>query len=147
MSNRVTQPTATIEDARHALCHRLAEVIRQGDVGMQVRFVQEGETSLIWIYSKKDHEWRKRDDLAIDAHLTEPLFDLCEGLFAQKYADAWTCHRTDHSDRTDFELKFSRESIEPHVKGNLDSYLLGCLSHEHHDSGRDSRRRIHFRKG
>ena len=145
MTSHANSAATTYEDARHELSHRLAQVIREGQVGMQVRFVQEGDSHLVWVYTRKEHEWKKRDDCALSANVAEPLYDLLEGLFAQKYADAWTVHRTEHSDRIDFELKFSRESIEPHIKGDLESYLNGCLAHDHHDSGADSRRRIRFR--
>ncbi len=146
MTNRMSKPTATMEEARRQISQRLAAIIREGHLGIQVRFVQEGETSLIWVYTESEHEWKKRDDFALSPHLAEPLWDLLEGLSTQDYSDAWTCHRVEHRDRTEFELKFRRASLEPHITGDLESYLLGCLSHRHHDSGADSRRRIRFRK-
>lgn len=146
MTNRIVSQMALIDDARRDLCHRLAQAIREGEHGLQVRFVQSGRVaSAVWIYTLQHHEWRKRDDLAITDELAEPLHELMEGLFHQTFSDAWTCHRAEHSDRTDFELKFAREAIAPHVKADLESYLNGCLSHAHHDSGQDSRRRMGFR--
>jgi hypothetical protein len=146
MSPKVALRVASVDDARRELCHQLTHVIREGATGMQVRIVTEGETSkFAWIYTQQQHEWKKRDDLVLSSAVIEPIQVLLEGLFKQEYSDAWTCHRHDHRDRTDFELKFCRESIEPHVKADLESYLNGCLSHAHHDSGHDSRRRMGFR--
>ena len=145
MNSRVPV-VATIDDARRELCHRLAVAIREGETALQVRIVRTGnQPEVNWIYTQQHHEWKKRDELAIPAAMTDALHELLEGLFKQKYSDAWTVHRSEHSDRIDFELKFTRESIEPHVKGDLESYLNGCLSHAHHDSGQDSRRRMGFR--
>ena len=146
MSPKVALPVASVDAARRELCHRLTQAIREGETGIQVRIVREGQIgNYAWVYTQQHHEWKKRDDLALSAAVVEPIKVLLEGLFKQEYADAWTCHRHDHSDRTDFELKFCRESIEPHVKADLESYLNGCLSHSHHDSGQDSRRRMGFR--
>ena len=146
MTTRVDPPAASIDEARHELCLRLAKAIREGEHGLQVRLVKTGNSQVeAWIYTQQHHEWKKRDDLAVVSPMVEPLRVLLEGLFHQKFSDAWTCHRTEHHDRTDYELKFVRESIDPHVKGDLESYLTGCLSHAHHDSGQDSRRRMGFR--
>ena len=145
MNTRVDPPEATNADARHALCRHLVQTIREGEIGMKIRFVQTDETTReLWVYTNRQHAWTKRDDLIVPLHLATAMQSLLEGLAKQEYADAWTCHSTKHSDRIDFEIKFSRESIEPHVKGDLESYLNGCLAHEHHDSGKDSRRRIRF---
>ena len=146
MTRQVEHPAPSIDEARRELCERLTRAIREGETGLQVRLVQSGNAKNdVWVYTQQQHEWKKRDDLAISALLAEPLENLLEGLFKQKYSDAWTCHRAEHSDRVDYELKFARESITPHVTGDLESYLTGCLSHAHHDSGQDSRRRMGFR--
>lgn len=145
MTTHVDSPAATMDEARRELCQRLAEAIREGGSGIQVRLLRVNQaTTEAWVYVKREHEWRKRNDLALSANLAEMLRELLEHLCTREYADAWTCHRAEHSDRTDFELKFHRETVEPHMAGDLESYLNGLLFHGHHDSGKDARRRIRF---
>jgi hypothetical protein len=145
MTTRVEAPVATLDDARREFCQRFATAIREGGSGIQVRFLKVNqEITEAWIYVYHEHEWRKRNDLAISAHLVGVLWELLESLSTREFADAWTCRRAEHSDRTDFELKFHREALEQHLEGDLESYLNGCLFHGHHDSGKDERRRIRF---
>lgn len=146
MATHVDPPAATMEDARCELCQRLAEAIREGGSGIQVRLLRANQVATeAWVYVNRDHEWRKRNDLALSAHLVEMLQDQLEHLCTREFADAWTCRRTEHSDRIDFELKFHRELVVPHLKGDLESYLNGILFRGHHDSGKDARRRIQFK--
>ena len=146
MPTRAESPVGAFDEARHQLCHRLAIVLREGQTGLQIRFVQTGQSEpQLWIYTLQQHSWTKRDDLVIADELRSSLQELLEGLFRPEFADEWTCHRSEHSDRLEFELKFSRDRITPHLHGDLESYLIGCLSHAHHDSGQDSRRRMGFR--
>lgn len=146
MTTHVDPPAATMDEARRELCQRLAVAIREGNSGIQIRLLRVNQaTTEAWVYVHREHEWRKRDDLALSANLAETVRELMEHLVTREYADAWTCHRTDHSDRTDFELKFHRESLEPHLAGDLEAYLNGLLFHGHHDSGKDARRRIRFK--
>ncbi len=145
MPTHVDPPAATMDEARRELCQRLAEAIREGGFGIQVRLLRVGQMATeAWVYVRREHEWQKRDDLALSANLAELVQELLEHLATREYADAWSCHRTDHSDRIDFELKFHRESIEPHLTGDLAAYLNGLMFHGHHDSGKDARRRIRF---
>ena len=145
MTTHVDPPAAAIDQARRELCQRLTEAIREGASGIQVRCLRVNQTNTeAWVYVNCEHEWRKRNDLALSTNLADILQDQLEHLSTREYADAWTCRRTEHSDRTDFELKFHRESIEPHLAGDLESYLNGLLFLGHHDSGKDARRRIRF---
>lgn len=145
MTTHVDSPAVMMDDARRELCQRIAEAIREGHFGIQVRFLRVNPaTTEPWVYVIREHEWRKRNDLALPVNLTEVLQELLENLASREYADAWTCHRAEHSDRTDFELKFHREIVEPHLTGDLAAYLNGLLFHGHHDSGKDARRRIRF---
>lgn len=145
MTTHVEPPAAAMDEARREFCQRLAQAIREGTSGIQVRFLRVNQvTTEAWVYVNREHEWRKRNDLALSANLADMLRDQLEHLFTREYADAWTCRRTEHNDRTDFELKFNRESVEPHLAGDLESYLNGLLFHGHHDSGKDARRRIRF---
>lgn len=145
MSTQVYVPVATMADARRELCQRLADAIRDGGSGIQVRFLRVNQANTqAWVYVNHMHEWRKRNDLALSAHLANLLQDLLENLSARECADAWACRRVEHRDRTDFELKFHRESVEPRLDGDLESYLNGCLFHGHHDSGKDARPRSRF---
>ena len=145
MTTQVDPPAATMDDARRELCQRLAVAMREGGFGIQIRLLRVHEaTTDAWIYVNRGHEWQKRNDLALPVQLAEMVQELLEHLTTREYADAWTCHRADHSDRTDFELKFHREAVEPHLKGDLEAYLNGLLFHGHHDSGKDARRRIRF---
>ena len=146
MTTHVDSPAATMDDARREFCQRLAQAIREGGSGIQVRLLRVNQAMTeAWVYVNHEHEWRKRDDLALSANLAEMLRELLEHLCTREYADAWTCHRAEHSDRTDFELKFHRETVEPHMAGDLEAYLNGLLFHGHHDSGKDARRRIRFK--
>ena len=147
MTKHVDSPAGTLDDARRELCQRLATAIREGSSGIQVHLVQaDQDIKEIWVYVHREHEWRKRNDLALPSHLGELLEELLENLTSRDYADTWSCRRTDHSDRTDFELKFNRDSVAAQLEGDLAAYLNGCLFHGHHDSGKDARRRIRFRE-
>jgi len=145
MTTHVDPLAATMDDARRELCQRLAEAIREGGSGIQVRLLRVNQaTTEAWVYVNREHEWRKRNDLALPANMAELVQELLEHLATREYADTWACHRAEHSARIDFELKFHRESVEPHLKGDLEAYLNGLLFHGHHDSGKDARRRIRF---
>lgn len=147
MTTRVETPAETADDARRELCQRLATALREGSVGIQVRFPRvDQEIKEAWVYAHHEHEWRKRNDLAVPSHLAGVLEELLENLITREYADTWTCRRSDHSDRIDFELKFNRDSVVEHLEGDLESYLNGCLFHGHHDSGKDARKRMRFKE-
>jgi hypothetical protein len=140
-------PTPPQEIARHELCRKLAEVIRNGESVLQIRFLDASpETHDVWVYVRDHHDWKKRDDLAFPPGLHDGLLDLLEGLVHQKFSDDWSCARHEHHQRVDFVLNFAREALEKHLSNGLESYLNGCLAHSHHDSGQDSRRRIRFQQ-
>jgi len=145
MAKNSTLSMSALDEARRELCKSLVASIQEGDVGLQVRFLRnEEEVSEAWIYTRKEHEWTKRNDLTVSQSLLQPMCTLLEGLSRQEFTDPWMIRRTSHSDRIDFELKFHRDAIEPHLNRDLESFLIGCLSHGQHDSGKDARRRIRF---
>ena len=142
----VSRSNDQVDDARHALCHSLAEGLRGGATAFQVRFHQVKDLPAeAWVYSHVKNDWHKRDDFSIGVPLVAELFDQCVTLASREYADVWTLRRTDHRDRTDFELKFRHEAIAEHLNDGLEKYLMGCLFLGHHDSGKDSRHRMGFR--
>ena len=138
-----SQPVLNHDDVQRELCQRLAVAMRTGIFGFQIRCIKQGESGPeAWIYVHQDHQWEKRDDLALPSSLTSDLLEQMELISTREYSDAWTCRRISHSDRTDFELKFRREHVESHLDNNLESYLYGALFLAQHDSGKDARRRI-----
>jgi hypothetical protein len=140
------QKSTDVDGVRHSVCAKLAKGMQLGAFGFQFRFIRRGGIPVeAWVYCHQDHEWRKRDDITFPADVAEELFDEFEMISKRDYADDWSCRRIDHSDRTDFELKFRREAMDSHMQNGLESFLMGCLFYGHHDSGEDSRRRIKFR--
>jgi hypothetical protein len=141
-----TSSTDSVDVARHALCHSLAGGLCSGATAFQVRFHRTKETPTeTWVYSRARDDWRKRDDFSLSGPAIAELFEQCVTLANREYADIWTLRRTDHGDRTDFELKFRHEAIAGHLDDGLEKYLMGCLFLGHHDSGKDSRHRMGFR--
>jgi hypothetical protein len=135
-----------VDEARHQLCHGLATGIHEGNCSFQIRIQQpHGIPVEAWIYTQVDHEFRKRNDLAIAPELAGVLMLQLETLAGRDFTDAWSLRRADHHDRIDFELKFRHDVVSSHVTDNLESYLYGCLFHGHHDTGKDARHRIGFR--
>lgn len=145
-STPAPRPNDMVDEARNALCRNLAEGLRGGASAFQIRFHRTHDTPTeAWVYSHTKDDWRKRDDLPFGSSLVADLYDQFVILASREYADIWTLRRTDHSDRTDFELKFRHEAIADHVKDGLETYLMGCLFLGRHDSGKDSRHRMGFR--
>lgn len=145
-----TQQTSSASAAdttkiRQDICKDLAAGIHAGAYGLQFRFLHKDDTvSDVWLYRYHGHEWHKQRDYSVDAADMPGLYDQLELIASREFADVWNCRRIDHSDRTDFELKLNPESMQAHLNANLESYLMGCLFSGHHDSGKDSRRRIRF---
>ena len=146
-SHKSSTPHASdnVDEARQALCKSLARGLSEGANSYQIRFHRTKDhpdtPTEVWIYAHTHDDWKKRDDLAIANHLVAALWGEFLTLASREYSDIWTLRRADHSDRTDFELKFRHEAIVDHVNGGLESYLLGCLFLGRHDSGKDDRRR------
>ena len=141
-----SQSVSADDNARNEFCHRLADAMRTGVFRFQVRFLRhEGVLGEVWLYVHQSHEWVKQHDDDFPPELVPNLWAQMEMIATRKYADSWACLRADHPDRTDFKLMFRRKFVERHLKSNLESFLNGCLFHGHHDSGKDSRRRIRFR--
>jgi hypothetical protein len=135
-----------VDEARKQLCHGLAQAMRCGAFSFQVRIHRpHGEPAEAWLYAHADHEWRKRNDLPIAPAVAGDLMEQLEMLVKRSFSDVCSLHRTDHSDRADFELKFRQDVVSPHVGDGLESYLMGCLFLGHHDSGKDARHQIRFR--
>lgn len=142
-----TQSMAVVDDTvvRRDLCRKIADGMRSGAFGFQLRFVRSGDEVLeAWIYDYQDHQWRKRGTFTDSPVIARELFHQIEMISTREFADNWSCRRIDHSDHTDFEIKFHREAIEAHLEADLESYLMGCLFSGHHDSGLNERRRIRF---
>ena len=134
------------DQVRHEVCAQLATMVRSGIDGFLLRFVnRDGNPVDCWIYSYEKHQWHKRNDFPVDSISVPSLFDDFENLSHRDVSDTWSCRRVDHGEHLDFELKFKPEGLEAHRTGDVESFLMGTLFGSHHDSGRDSRRRIRFR--
>lgn len=140
-----TQPATSVDDARRALCDKLAGAMHAGILRFQIRFIHPQEdVENVWLYVHQKDAWQKRDDLAFPTELAASLFDQMEMVSSREFADAWNCRRIDHPDRTDFELAFRHDAISHALAGDLKSFINGCLFHGHHDTGKNQRRRIRF---
>ena len=146
--NHESQAVVDIDALRRDLCQKMADGMRLGVFGFQIRVLHPGDSPTeAWLYVHQEHEWRKRTDVQFSATAAKGLLDELEHVATQEHADDWTCRRIEHSDRTDFELTFRREGVQSHVDdkpGHLESFLVGCLFFGHHDSGKDSRHRIRY---
>jgi hypothetical protein len=130
---------------RRDLCKKIAEGLHDSTFGFQLRLVGKDQIfSDAWLYRFRDHEWKKDRESVCESSAIAELFRQLEMIASREVADAWNCRRINHSDRVDFELKFHPESVNGHLNGDLESYLMGCLFYGHHDTGKDSRRRIRF---
>ncbi|MBM4074411.1 MAG: hypothetical protein FJ267_02050, partial [Planctomycetes bacterium] len=70
MAKNSTLSMSALDEARRELCKSLVASIQEGDVGLQVRFLRnEEEVSEAWIYTRKEHEWTKRNDLTVSQSL------------------------------------------------------------------------------
>lgn len=144
MTKDIQSAMPEIDEVRRLACNTMGERIRSGAFVFQFRFLRrEGVPVEVWLYEHVDRQWQKID-LSFPANAVAELYEQITLLAKRDYADDWSCRRIDHSDRTDIELKFRRERIEPLIARNLESHLLGCLFYGHHDSGLDARHRIRF---
>lgn len=131
---------------RNNFCEQLATKIRSGTDRFLIRFTRRDATPIeCWIYARQNHQWQKCDDLSIDSNVVSPLLEDMESVSHRDVSDAWSCRRVDHQEHVDFELQFRPMKLESHQDGDLESFLLGTLFCGHHDTGKDSRRRIQFR--
>lgn len=141
-SIQITMPDT--DEVRRAACKAMAQQIRSGAFDFQFRFHRrDGVPVEVWLYQHVDRQWKKIE-FQFPANAVAELYEQMSVLAKRDYADDWSCHSIDHCDRTDIELKFRRERVEPQIERNLESYLLGCLFYGHHDSGLDARHRIRF---
>jgi hypothetical protein len=141
-----SDPDMFVDETRQKLCQLLATAMREGASRFHLRFPRrDDEIEGVWFYTHQSNEWNKRDDLAMPQRLVPALWDQMENVSSRNVADYGSCRRVDHADRTDFDLTFHRADYEQHLAGNLESYLNGRLFYGHHDSGKDSRRRMTFK--
>lgn len=133
--------TDVVDTARHELCSHFAQSLRGG--ALQVRVRMHRQTGEAWFYEHRDNHWHKRDEAIRDPQLFESIADQLTLLASKPLGDAIKVTLHDSADWHDTDVTFRRDAITGHLQKSLESHLLGLLFRDHHDSQKDSRRRIH----
>lgn len=141
MKTSSTRSPADLTDtARHELCAQFAKSLRGG--ALQVRVRLHPQTTEAWFYEHRDNQWHKRDAVIRDADLFANVADQLTLLGSKPHGDAVKVTLHNSADWHDTDLTFHREAVADHLEGALESYLLGLLFRDHHDSAKDSRHQV-----
>lgn len=136
----------TVDQARSELCRHLAQLMVTGAHNFRIRtFLSDGEPVRGFLYTYRNHAWRKVEDMELSQDTVAALGEQLDMLVSRAHADAWSVRQKKFADRRDVDIRFHRDSIDPHLNGNLASFLLGSLFLGHHDSRKDVRRQMRWR--
>ncbi|MBI5761647.1 MAG: hypothetical protein HZA46_24320 [Planctomycetales bacterium] len=136
----------TVDQARTELCRHLARLMVAGSHNFRIRtFLSDGEPVRGCLYTYRNHAWRKVEDVDLSQSIVEVLDEQLDMLVSRAHADAWSARQKNFADRRDVDIRFHRDAIDPHLNGNLASFLLGSLFLGHHDSRKDVRRQMRWR--
>ena len=147
-SNSTVSCSSTVDprradEARAELCQRVACMLRDGAVGVRVRL--DSPTGEAWFYEHKSNAWHKQADVIHDRTLACALSEQLDILASKPDGDILKIARHDASDWHETDLHFRRDAIAHRLDDKLESYVLGLLFGDHHDSKQDIRR--HPRSG
>lgn len=135
-----------VDQARVELCRWLAKSLNGGLFHVRVRFpLVNGVPGEAWFYVHRDNTWHKETEIITDAPLVEALAEETDLLASKGHADEWSVRQNSAHDWKETDLQFHREPLADHLGKKLESYLMGLLFRDRHDSRQD--RRQHLRNG
>lgn len=145
MSSSKAGAVAT-DEARTELCRWAAHALNAGLVHLRVRFPMTNDgASEVWFYVHRDNAWHKENEIITDAPLVAALAEEAELLASKGRADEWSARHQSTHDWMQLDIQFHREPLAKHLGPKLESYLMGLLFRDRHDSQQDRRQRL--RKG
>ena len=132
-----------VDAARQMLCRRLAQAFNDKQYNFRVRITeQNGKPQAAHFYAHDAHGWQKAGETVSDLGIVNALKGTLELLSSAEHHDAWSLRTQAHSDGRDTEMRFHPEKLGDHKADQLESFLMGLLFRDHHDSSKDVRRNI-----
>lgn len=138
-----TKPASKMDatdEARHMLCSQIAQIVRAGSFRLRVR-IHEGSGEA-WFYERHDNTWHKQELTLRNGPLVQALSEQLALLASKPHGDHVQVTQHDAADWKETDLQFQRECLQGHIDERLDTYVLGLLFRDPHDSKHDVRRHM-----
>lgn len=134
---------AAVDEARTELCRRFARLLNAGNYHVRVRLpLVNGKASEAWFYAHRDNAWHKEADVVKDAAVVVAIEEEIDLVASKEHADEWAARKHSAHDFKEVDIQFHREPVADHLGGKLESYLMGLLFHDRHDSKQDRRQQL-----
>jgi hypothetical protein len=134
---------AAIDAARAEICRRFARLMNAGSVHLRVRLpLAAGKPTEAWFYAHRDNAWHKESDVVQDAALVAAIDEAVAMVAKKAHADEWAARKHATHDWKEVNIEFHRDAVSGHLGAKLESYVMGLLFHNGHDSKQDRRQQL-----
>lgn len=135
-----------VDQARELLCRVFARMVKAGSFTVRTRLVLSADRPVeAWFYGHGASGWQKEAEGVTDHELVGAIDEVVEMLASKEHGDEWSAKQHSSADCRDTDIQFHRDKLQTHADKQLESYLLGLLFRDRHDSKKDSRRAIRTR--
>jgi hypothetical protein len=134
---------AAVDEARHEICRRFAEMLNAGAYRVRVRLSErDGKGAEAWFYMHRNNAWTKAPGAVAAPSLVAAIEEEMDLLASKQHGDECSTRQNKSADWKETDVRFHRDKLEPRLGKNLESYLMGVLFRDEHASKKDRRRPI-----